>query len=90
MTTEEWCLGRIRWDCRRGIKEADVLLQPFFDKYFVALSEDNKRAFVALLASHDVDLFEWFTGRSLPDSEDLQRIIGIIVASVRPIDRESL
>jgi antitoxin CptB len=81
---DEFNPGRIRWDCRRGIKEADVLLGPFYEQHFESLGLDDKRAFIFLLAQHDVDLFEWFTSRSEPEDPALQRIVGIILAAVRP------
>ena len=76
---EEFNRGRIQWDCRRGIKEAEVLLLPFFERHFDQLSLEDKRAFVALLTQHDVDLFEWFTLRSEPDDPDLNRIVKLIL-----------
>ena len=81
ISQEEFNLGRIRWDCRRGIKEADVLLGPFFEARFASLSHADKQAFVHLLEQHDVDLFEWFTLRSRPEEADLQRMVDMIVAA---------
>ena len=79
MSDEEFNIGRIRWDCRRGIKEAEVLLAPFVDRHFAELSLEDKRAFVDLLKEHDVDLFEWFTLRSEPDDPHLRRIVRMIL-----------
>lgn len=79
MSVEEFNIGRIRWDCRRGIKEAEVLLAPFVDRYFESLPVEDKRAFVDLLKEHDVDLFEWFTLRSEPEDPDLRRIVRMIL-----------
>ena len=80
---DEFNPGRIRWDCRRGIKEADVLLGPFFDQHFETLPLEDKRAFVLLLTQHDVDLFEWFTSRSQPEHPALRRIVSLILEAVR-------
>lgn len=76
---DEFNLGRIRWDCRRGIKEAEVLLLPFVDKFFNDLSLEDKRGFVLLLKEHDVDLFEWFTLRSEPEDPTLRRMVRMIL-----------
>jgi antitoxin CptB len=81
---DEFNPGRIRWDCRRGIKEADVLLGPFYEQHFDGLPSEDKHAFVQLLAQHDVDLFEWFTSRSEPDDPALRRIVRRILDAVRP------
>lgn len=77
---EEFNLGRIRWDCRRGIKEAEVLLLPFVDRFFNDLSLEDKRGFVLLLKEHDVDLFEWFTLRSEPEDATLRHMVRMILA----------
>lgn len=79
MSAEEFNIGRIRWDCRRGIKEAEVLLLPFVEKYFEQLSIEDKRGFVLLLKEHDVDLFEWFTLRSEPEDPVLRRMVRMIL-----------
>lgn len=79
MSAEEFNIGRIRWDCRRGIKEAEVLLAPFLDRYFADLPVEDKRAFVLLLKEHDVDLFEWFTLRSEPEDPVLRRMVRMIL-----------
>lgn len=79
MSIEEFNIGRIRWDCRRGIKEAEVLLLPFLDRFFADLSLEDKRAFVLLLKEHDVDLFEWFTLRSEPEDPVLRGMVRMIL-----------
>ncbi|CBL44474.1 conserved hypothetical protein [gamma proteobacterium HdN1] len=79
MDSGEFNPGRIRWDCRRGIKEAEYLLLPFFDRYFADLTLEQKRAFVLLLKEQDVDLFEWFTLRSEPEDEVLRNMVRLIM-----------
>src|SRR5579863_8836878 len=49
-------INRVRWQCRRGMLELDLLLQSFFDKHYVSLSEVNKALFEQLLEHHDQDL----------------------------------
>lgn len=60
-------LNKLRWQCRRGIKEVEVILAPFFEDHFQSLSSELQQEFVALLECHDVDLFEWLTKRSYPE-----------------------
>ena len=52
-------LRRLSWRCRRGMKELDVLLQPFFEHRYVALSSEQQVSFEALMAEEDVDLLDW-------------------------------
>lgn len=73
---------RLRWQCRRGIKEVEVLLLPFFEERYVGLSDDDKRLFEKLLEQHDVEMFEWFTHRSKPEAPDLARIVSMVLDRV--------
>ena len=54
--------AKLRWACRRGMLELDVLLRPFVDEAFDALSDKDKAIFQRLLTADDPDLFAWFMG----------------------------
>ena len=72
--------ARLRWACRRGMLELDVLLMPFIDKEtgFDALSEADQSLFERLLTCNDPELFAWFMGHeSCPDPE-LARMVHVI------------
>ncbi|HAG96135.1 MAG: hypothetical protein CMK83_23390 [Pseudomonadales bacterium] len=81
-TTQEEHIRRLRWHCRRGIKEVEVLLLPFFEEKYPALDEDDKKLFEKLLDQHDVEMFEWFTHRSKPEAADLARIVSMVLNRV--------
>lgn len=71
-------LPQIYWACRRGMLELDVLLGNFLKKPYLALSDDDKKQFVALLEYSDPELFDWLLGHSLPADPGLARIIEAI------------
>ncbi len=68
-------IRRLRWQCRRGIKEVEVLLIPFFEQQFSQLNGHDQLLFEKLLSQHDVDMFEWFTHRSKPDDPELAAMV---------------
>jgi len=68
-------LSRLRWRCRRGIREMDLLLQGFLDADYPGLSAADQRAFERLLEEPDLDLLAWITGRSEPDDADYRALI---------------
>ena len=75
--------AKLRWACRRGLLELDVLLAPFVEEGYDGLSEQQKRDFERLLASDDPDLFAWFMGHARSSDEAIQALIELIVNRVR-------
>jgi antitoxin CptB len=47
---------RLRWQCRRGLRELDELLQPFLRRYLYASSDAELQVFRQLLACQDQQL----------------------------------
>ena len=50
---------KIRWACRRGMLELDLLLPAFFSEKFDQLSPAQQQIFVTLLSEPDQDLYTW-------------------------------
>ena len=67
--------SRLRWACRRGMLELDVLLGNFLEEAFLSLSSLEQAIFIHLLESNDQDLFRWLTGKSDPSEPDLFKIV---------------
>ena len=59
-------LDRIRWHCRRGLLELDLVLGRFLETQLEALNPDEREAFKALLELSDNDLWDLVSGRSDP------------------------
>ncbi|MDF7681396.1 FAD assembly factor SdhE [Enterobacteriaceae bacterium ESL0689] len=70
--------AHIHWACRRGMRELDVLLMPFFEQQYDTLSDEDQQLFICLLKNDDPDLFSWLMNRSEPADARLQRIINLI------------
>ena len=67
-------LARLRWQCRRGMLELDLLLQPFVEKNYATLSETNQAAFRELLKYPDQDLQEILLGNKIPGNKDVANV----------------
>jgi len=75
-TTELLPATHLRWACRRGMLELDILLGDFVDnKYFDALSFEEKLIFQDLLQESDQDLHGFFMTRVKPESEAVASVI---------------
>lgn len=61
-------LAKIRWGCRRGMLELDVILLPFFNAHFESLTVQQQQNFVDLLEEADPDIFSWLMGYSEPSA----------------------
>lgn len=68
--------NRLRWGCRRGMLELDILLGDFVDrKFFDTLSNDEKLIFQDLLQESDQDLHGFFMSGVKPESEAVANVI---------------
>lgn len=70
--------SRIQWACRRGMKELDMAIMPFFNHEFDTLSDEDKRQFARLLECDDPDLFNWLMNYGEPADSELKRIVDLI------------
>jgi len=59
--------GRLRWLCRRGMRELDVLLSSFLEQEYPRLEAPLKADFAALLESQDPEIWAYLLGRSEPE-----------------------
>jgi antitoxin CptB len=74
---------KLRWACRRGMLELDVLLAPFVEEGYDALSDADKLVFERLLSCDDPDLFAWFMGHAKSTDLEVQALVERIVRRVR-------
>ena len=58
---------RIRWRCRRGLLELDLVLKRFLEHRFDALDAGDRRLFDELLDTPDNDLLDMALGRAEPE-----------------------
>ena len=68
-------LGRLRWQCRRGTKELDLLLQRYLDKGYLAADEEEKMLFVELLELEDDELLGVLMGELEVETEALKVLV---------------
>lgn len=85
MTTQNTTLDkpRLRWACRRGMLELDVLFGPFVEEAWDELNDIDKATFERLLACDDPDLFAWAMGHQKSEDPALQAMITYIVNRVK-------
>lgn len=68
----------LQWRCRRGLKELDVMIQPFLSDGYRDLDSAQQAAFVRLMACEDPDLLDWFLRQSRPEDPELEQLVELI------------
>jgi antitoxin CptB len=71
---------RCYWRSRRGLLELDLLLPPFVESRFDALSRAHQLALQCLLECEDQDIWDWYQRRSVPVDPALGEIIEFVRA----------
>ena len=74
-------IERIRWRCRRGLLELDLLLQRFLNKYDSQLNEQQIDQFESLLSLSDQDLLAIICSNPETVDKSLKRLIQLIQRS---------
>jgi antitoxin CptB len=72
-------IARLRWRCRRGMRELDVLLTRYLERTYRGTSPGERAVFEQLLELPDPELFGYLVGRTQPG----EAIQGEIVARIR-------
>jgi len=75
--------AKLKWACRRGMLELDLLFTPFVDEAYDNLSVTQKITFERLLTSQDPELFAWFMGHQTCADEELNAMVHIILKRVK-------
>jgi antitoxin CptB len=71
-------LERVRWRCRRGLLELDLVLQRFVDEYYAGLGEAERRQFETLLDLSDNELWDMIALRKKQENNGLQRVLSLL------------
>jgi len=67
--------NRLTWQCRRGMRELDELLNAFLATHFAALDAQGRRDFATLLEYPDAVLLELLMGRMAAADRDLAGLV---------------
>ena len=74
---------RLRWQCRRGMLELDLLLSRFLDIGYADLTDDERADFVRLLGYQDQILHDWLMEQAVPAEPALRGLVTRIRDSMR-------
>ena len=78
LTPHREAINRIRWQCRRGLLELDLVLVRFVELHLEQLSPRELEAAAALLAQPDMELWELIGSAAPYGDEDVNRVLGML------------
>jgi len=68
-------LGKLRWRCRRGMKELDVLLTRYVEEEYREASHAQQETFRQLLDAPDPVIYAYCVGQERPPTDLLSSLI---------------
>lgn len=77
-------ISRLRWLCRRGMKELDVVMCAYLDQHYASASTDEQQQFKTLLELPDPDLYALLLGREVAPEPQLEQFIRGLRRLTRP------
>lgn len=73
-------LDRIQWNSRRGMKELDLMLDPFVENVVPNMSEEDIADYEHLLECSDLELVRFILRRQEPTDPRVIKMVNIILA----------
>lgn len=70
--------AKIKWQCRRGMLELDLVLNRFIENQLNALDESQLETFERLLSAQDPELYDWLMGQTLPSDPEIAAFVRFI------------
>lgn len=69
-------MRRLRWCCRRGMLELDLIFEAFLQNNYLNSDKDTQKTFENLLSCQDQELYEWLVARkSMPTDLKLKKLV---------------
>lgn len=71
-------IGKLRWRCRRGMKELDLLTLAYLERHYPTASAEEQQAFAELLELQDPLLMSYMVGRQTPADAVTAKVVGVM------------
>jgi len=81
MSDNSFELSRLRWSCRRGTKELDLLLLSYFENHYELMDFEKKEQFNQILMLQDPTIIEMFSAPKAIEDLNLRHMVTEILGS---------
>ena len=76
--------GRLRWRCRRGMKELDLVMLGYLERHYDQASAAEREAFEALIEIQDPQLYAYVTGKDAPPEGPMRHVVECLRRAAHP------
>ena len=73
-------LDSLKWQSRRGMKEIDLMLEPFVTRHIPELPEETVSLYEKLLLCSDLELIRYLLRNVTPEDPDLRKIVDLVIS----------
>ena len=73
--SEDAELRKLRWRCRRGMRELDQLLERWLEREWRQSPTAQREVFLQLLDTEDDKLWRWFLGHEIADDVEIAALV---------------
>jgi len=67
--------NQLRWTCRRGLLELDLIPKSYMDEVYEQLTDQEKRKFLTMLDMQDQEMLEMLMGKTNPNDKELAELL---------------
>ena len=75
MSNDDTELRKLRWRCRRGMRELDQLLERWLEREWRQSPTAQREVFLQLLDTEDDKLWRWFLGHETADDVEIAALV---------------
>ena len=68
-------LNKLRWRCRRGTLELDLILLRYLENSYLTASPTEQKTFLQLLALEDTDLMHYLMAEKVSEITDVAELV---------------
>ena len=69
--------SQIKWKCRKGLRELDILLARYYDEKYLSLSSEDKLVFIEFIELDTYEILDMLTNKVIYDAK-YKNIISVL------------
>jgi len=66
---------RLRWQCRRGMLELDLMLETYLQTQYPHMNEAQKADYARFLKNPDQLLYDWLMEQQIPSDKEVAQLV---------------